>query len=69
MNRTFTNRFQNELGHDIYVRAAEKEVAGTPSVVLYMAGPDSDTELEITRNEALELYRLLEKVLKPRGRA
>lgn len=66
--RSITKRFTNERGNEIYVRANEEPLHGVPGVLLYVAGPDSDTEMHITRQEALELMLLLSKILKPGSR-
>jgi hypothetical protein len=67
VGRTFTNRFTNELGNAIYVRAREEPIGRTPGIVLYLAGPDSDMEMHVTRQEAVELLQALARILKPRG--
>lgn len=64
-----SNRFRNEKGNDIYIRANEEPIEGVPGMLLYVAGPESDTEMHITRQEGLELLGLLSKLLKPGSRS
>jgi hypothetical protein len=59
-----SNRFRNEKGNEIYLRANEEPIDGIPGVLLYVAGPDSDTEMHLTRQEGLELLALLTKLLR-----
>ena len=49
----------------MYLRISEEPLQGVPGMLLYIAGPDSDTEMHITRQEGLELLSLLSKLLKP----
>ena len=65
MAQVITNRFTNELGNEIYARVTEAPIGGVPGVILYIAGPDSDMEMHVTRKEAQELLALLSKSLKP----
>lgn len=67
--KVVSNRFRNEKGNDIYIRANEEPILGVPGILLYVAGPDSDTEMHITRQEGLELLTLLTKLLKPGRRS
>lgn len=60
-----STRFRNEKGNDVYVRASEESVQGIPGLVLFVTGPDEDSEMHITRQEGLELFALLSKLLKP----
>jgi len=69
LGKVVTNRFRNEKGNDIYIRASEEPIGGVPGIVLYIAGPDSDTEMHVTRQEGLELLTLLSKLLKPGRRS
>lgn len=69
ISRVVSNRFRNEKGNDIYVRASEEPVHGVPGILLYIAGPDSDSEMHVTREEGLELFKLLTKLLKPGRRS
>ncbi|MDQ1299659.1 MAG: hypothetical protein QG636_327 [Patescibacteria group bacterium] len=62
-------RFRNEKGNDVYVRASEELVQGVPGVVLFVTGPDEDSEMHVTRQEAIELFALLSKLLKPGRRS
>lgn len=64
IGKVLSNRFQNEKGNNIYIRATEEPVHGVPGVLLYIAGPDSDTEMHVTRQEGLELLHILTKFLK-----
>jgi len=65
IGKVLSNRFRNEKGNDIYLRVSEEPIQGDPGILLYIAGPDSDTEMHITRQEGLELLTLLSKFLKP----
>jgi hypothetical protein len=64
IGKVVSNRFQNERGNEVYIRASEEPIHGIPGVLLYVTGPDSDTEMHITRQEGLELFALLSKLLK-----
>jgi hypothetical protein len=68
IGKVVSNRFRNEKGNDIYARVSEEPIAGVPGVLLYLAGPDSDTEIHITRQEGLEVMTLLSKILRPGSR-
>lgn len=68
VSRVVSNRFTNEKGNDVYVRANEEPIAGIPGILLYISGPDSDMEMHVTRQEGLELMNLLSKLLKPASR-
>lgn len=57
-------RFKNEKDEEIYVRVKEEPFLREPGVLLYVARPDSDAEMHITRQEAQELSRLLSSVLR-----
>ncbi|MEK7510778.1 MAG: hypothetical protein AAB582_00890 [Patescibacteria group bacterium] len=63
--KVVSNRFRNERGNDVYLRVNEEPIHGVPGILLYVAGPDSDTEMHVTRQEGLELLMLLSKLLKP----
>ena len=63
--KVLSNRFRNEQGNDVYLRVNEEPIHGVPGILLYVAGPDSDTEMHVTRQEGLELLMLLSKLLKP----
>ncbi len=69
IGKVISNRFRNEKGNDIYVRASEEPLHGVPGILLYIAGPDSDTEMHVTRQEGLELLTVLSKLLKTGRRA
>lgn len=64
IGKVLSNRFRNEKGQDVYVRASEEPLHGTPGILLYIAGPDSDSEMHVTRQEGLELLAVLSKLLK-----
>jgi hypothetical protein len=68
IGKVVSNRFRNEKGNDIYARASEEPIQGIPGILLYLQGPDSDTEMHITRQEGLEVLSLLSKLLKPARR-
>lgn len=55
--------FTNELGNEIEVSVTEKEIDGVDGVLIFIAGPTSDTENHVTRMEAEIIYRELGKVL------
>jgi len=69
ISRILSNRFRNEKGEDVYVRASEELLHGVPGILLYVAGPDSDSEMHLTRQEGLELFSLLSKLLRPGRRS
>lgn len=62
--KVVSNRFRNEKGSDIYVRASEEPLHGVPGILLYIAGPDSETEMHVTKQEGVELLAVLSKILK-----
>lgn len=64
----YTRRFQNELGNDITLQVKDASMQKVPSVSIYIEGPDSDTEMIITKAEALEVLEGLYTVLKARKR-
>lgn len=64
LGKVVSQRFRDEKGNDTYVRATEAPIGGIPGILLYVAGPDSDTEMHVTRQEALELMNVLSKLLK-----
>ena len=65
ISKVVSHRFRNEKSNDIYMRISEEPIQGVPGLLLYVAGPDSDTEMHITRQEGIELSMLLSKLLKP----
>ena len=65
ISKVVSNRFRNERGNDLYVRASEEPLHGIPGVLVYLAGPDSDAEMHVTKQEAIELFKILSKLLKP----
>ena len=64
----YTRRFTNELGNEITVQVKEMPMQKVPSVLIYIAGPDSETESIVTRQEAVEILEGLYKVLKVKKR-
>lgn len=64
----YTRRFQNELGNDIVVQVKDDAMQKVPAVSIYIEGPNSDSEMIITKAEALEVLEGLYKVLKGRSR-
>lgn len=68
LGKVISNRFRNENGNDIYVRVTEEPIQGVPGILLYIAGPDSDAEMHITRQEGIELLEVLSKLLRSRRR-
>lgn len=68
VGKVVSNRFRNEKDNDVYIRASEEPIEGTDGVLLYLQGPDSDTEMHITRQEAHELLIVLTKLLRPGSR-
>lgn len=65
IGKVVSTRFRNEKGNDVYVRASEESVQGVPGIVLFVTGSDEDSEMHITRQEGIELFALLSKLLKP----
>lgn len=55
--------FVNELGNEIKLSVSEKEVDNVSGVLVSIAGPSSDTEVHITKEEAKVLLRELQEVL------
>lgn len=55
--------FRNELGHDIDIQVEKRELAGVDGILISIAGPDSDTDVHITKVEAQVLYETLASVL------
>lgn len=64
--RTYSRRFTNERGETVIVHASEKDAQGVSGILLSVAGPDSETELHITKQEAVEVLEALNKLMKPR---
>ena len=64
----YTRRFQNEHGKDVTVQVKDDSLKAVPSVSIYIDGADDDTELIMTKAEALEVLEGLYKVLKGRVR-
>lgn len=65
IGKVLSTRFRNEKGNDIYLRLSEEPIQGVPGILLYVAGPDSDTEMHITKQEGREILELLSKLFKP----
>jgi hypothetical protein len=63
---TYSRQFINELGNSISVQVSDEMRHGIKGVRIYIAGPDSDTENFITRQEAVEVLEGLSKILKPK---
>jgi len=55
--------FENELGNEILIQTEEAAIDGVPGVRLYIAGPSSNTEVRITRMEAVVLCEQLVELL------
>jgi hypothetical protein len=64
----YTRRFKNELDNDIIVQVKDDSLKKVPSVSIYIEGPDSSSEMIITKAEALEVLEGLYSVLKGRKR-
>ncbi len=64
----YSRQFANELGNTIILQVKEEKRHDVSGVFVYIAGPDSDTELFVTRQEAVELLEGLYKVLKTKKR-
>lgn len=55
--------FKNELGNEIEVAVYSEEIAGVSGVMIFIRGPESDTENHVTKMEAEEIYKQLGKLL------
>ena len=55
--------FENELGNEILIQTEEAAIDGVPGVRFYIAGPASNTEVRITRMEAVVLCEQLVELL------
>jgi uncharacterized phage protein gp47/JayE len=55
--------FFNELNNEITLSTEKKQISGVPGVMIYIAGPTSDTTNHITMVEAEKLHAQLSKVL------
>ncbi len=64
----YTRRFKNENDVDVTVQVKDDAMKKVPSVSIYIDGADDDTELIMTKAEALEVLEGLYKVLKGRSR-
>jgi hypothetical protein len=63
---TYSRQFSNELGNTIIVQVSDEVRHGVKGIRLYIAGPDSDSENFITRQEAVEVLEGLSKIMKPK---
>ncbi len=63
---TYSRQFINELGNSVFVQVSDEERLGIKGIRIYIAGPDSDTENFVTRQEAVELLEGLSKLMKPK---
>jgi hypothetical protein len=66
--KVYSRQFVNELGNTVTLRVSEEMRHGVKGIVIYVAGPDSDTESFVTSQEAVELLEGLSKLLKPKRR-
>lgn len=64
----YTRRFRNELENDITLQVKDLPMQKVPTVAIYIEGPDSETEMTITKAEALEVLEGLYTVLKAKKR-
>jgi hypothetical protein len=56
--------FINELGNKIKVKVSEKEIDGVGGILIYISGPNSETENHVTKMEAEIILEGLIKILK-----
>ncbi len=49
-------QFINELGSEIDVEVSKKDINDIEGVLISISGPTSDTEVHVTRQEALVIY-------------
>jgi hypothetical protein len=63
---TYSRQFINERGDSTFVQVSDEERLGTKGIRIYIAGPDTDTENFVTRQEAVELLEGLSKLMKPK---
>ena len=61
--RVYSRNFQNELGNAVTVRAREEKISGIDGIIVSLVGSDSDTEFEVTRQEALEVLEAISRAL------
>ncbi|KKU22507.1 MAG: hypothetical protein UX31_C0001G0025 [Candidatus Nomurabacteria bacterium GW2011_GWA1_46_11] len=64
---TFEKQFKNELGNNIQVKVTSKEIDGTPGVMIYISGPTSLSENQITKMEAEVILNGLESLFDKDG--
>lgn len=57
-------KFVNEFGNNITVRISERDIRGVKGVMIFIAGPTSDTENQITLMEAEIIYKQLGLLIK-----
>jgi len=63
-----TRRFKNELEEAVTLQVKDDSLRKVPSISIYIERPDSESEIIITKAEALELLEGLYKVLKSKKR-
>jgi hypothetical protein len=63
---TYSRHFTNELGNSISIQVSDEIRHNVKGIRIYIAGPDSDTENFVTRQEAVELLEGLSKIMKPK---
>lgn len=59
--------FINELGNQIPIEATEKVINGVDGIFITIEGPNSKTEMHITRREAGVLTDLLNELMRQRA--
>ena len=52
-------RFINEFGNTIEVKISEIDIKGIKGVSIFISGPTSDTENQVTLGEAKAIHELL----------
>lgn len=58
--------FKNELDNQITVDVYKKEIDNIPGVMIYISGPDSESENHITMKEAEMIYLGLKDIFDPK---
>ena len=66
---TYSRQFINEQGNSVFVQVSDEERFGVKGILIYIAGPETDTENFVTRQEAVELLEGLSKLMKPKRSA
>ena len=66
---TYSRQFINEQGNSVFVQVSDEERFGVKGIRIYIAGPETDTENFVTRQEAVELLEGLSKLMKPKRSA